>query len=245
MTESEWRDVEPYAGSAPTRDFLHRHDGRDVPGALWLPADDTPKALILVGHGGSRHKREETTLEVIAAIVEQHGMAAAAIDGPLHGSRRGDRSPDPGATQKDFLDLWETPGNGIADMVADWQVSLTALLDLPELTSVPVGYYGVSMGTAFGLPLVAADSRITAAVLGMWGNNYSNSQILVDKAADVSCPVLFLHKSEDNFFTLDGALEIYEALAGDKRFLMNEGPHVPATEEQIEASMRFFEGVFG
>ena len=52
--------------------------------------------------------------------------------------------------------------------------------------------------------------------------------------------MLFLHKSEDRFFTLEGGLEIYRALPGqDKRFMMHEGPHTAATPEQTNLATRF------
>ena len=240
MTDIEWSDVAPDTGRAPTRDFLLRHDSGTVPGALWLPAERVPRGLILVGHGGSRHKRFETTLKFIAEAVERRGFAVGAIDGPVHGARRGDRSRELADTQADFRELWRTPGSGIAGMTADWQAALTALVALPELAGRPVGYYGLSMGTAYGLPFVAADNRIDAAVLGMWGANYPNSAPLVAGAADIACPLLWLHKSEDDFFTLDGALAIYGAVAhDDKRMLLSPGPHAEATPEQIAAALDF------
>ena len=244
MKQIQWADVASDTGLATTRNFIIQHQGRAVPGALWLPAEGPPEALILVGHGGSRHKRDESTLDFIAELVESKNLAAAAIDGPIHGSRGCDLSsqelPDPGARQAAFLDLWKSPGNAIKNMVADWQVSLTALLTLPELEGIPIGYFGLSMGTAYGLPFAAADARINAAVLGMWGANYPNSDVLVERARFVKCPVLFLHKSGDIFFTLEGALKIYHALPGeDKRFMMHEGPHTSATPEQTNLAIRF------
>ena len=241
MSDIQWTDVLSDTGTAPTRDFLTCRDGGEVPGALWLPAGGRPKALILVGHGGSRHKREVTTLKFIAEAVERHGFAAAAIDGPLHGARRGDRSREPSDIQKDFLDLWKSPGNGIPEMLADWRASLTILLSDPKLAGIPVGYFGLSMGTAFGLPLLVTDTRIGAAVVGMWGANYPNSNVLVEAAGQVNCPILFMHKSEDHLFTLEGALQIYDAIPGDdKRLLMMPGPHGEATPEQIETALIFF-----
>ena len=244
MEQIQWADVASDTGRAETRDFIIQHQGRAVPGALWLPAEGSPEAMILVGHGGSRHKRDESTLDFIGQLVESTNLAAAAIDGPIHGSRGCHLSPqelpDPGARQAAFLDLWKSPGNGIKNMVADWQVSLTALLALPELKGIPIGYFGLSMGTAYGLPFAAADARIDAAVLGMWGANYPNSAVLIERARFVKCPVLFLHKSEDSFFTLEGGLEIYHALPGeDKRFMMHEGPHTSATPEQTNLAIRF------
>ena len=72
MTEIEWYDVAPDTGRALTRDFVIQHQGRSVPGALWLPTEGPPEALILVGHGGSRHKRDESNLDFIAAVVENN-----------------------------------------------------------------------------------------------------------------------------------------------------------------------------
>jgi len=245
VTDIAWTERAPDTGRAPTRDFLLRHGlengwGGAVPGALWLPAERVPRALILVGHGGSRHKRYETTLKFIVDAVERNGFAVAAIDGPVHGARRGDRSRELADTQADFREVWRTPGSGIAGMCADWQAALTALRDLPELARLPVGYYGLSMGTAYGLPFVAADKRIGAAVLGMWGANYPNSEPLVAAAAELTCPVMWLHKSEDDFFTLDGALEIYGAIPGeDKRMMLSPGPHAEATPEQIATALAF------
>ena len=241
MGDVSWTEVVSDTGSAQTYDFLSCHEGGEVPGALWLPAEIPPKALILVGHGGSRHKREVTTLKFIGEAVERNGFAVAAIDGPMHGARRGDRSAEPSDIQGDFLDLWQSPENGGAKMVADWQASLTMLLIKPKLAGLPVGYFGLSMGTAFGLPLVAADTRISAAVVGMWGANYPNSNGLVEAAGKVGSPVLFMHKTEDHFFTLEGALQIYDAiLSDDKRLLMMPGPHGEATPEQIETALIFF-----
>ena len=242
MADIDWADVAPDTGAAPTRDFRLHHAGGEVPGALWLPASGTPKALLLVGHGGSRHKRAPTTLTFIGEAVENFGFAVAAIDGPVHGARRGsDRSSDPTDTQMDFRRIWESPGNGIAGMLADWQATLTALLQTDALHGLAAGWFGLSMGTAYGLPLVAADARIAAAVLGMWGANYPNSQPLVDAAARVRCPVWFMHKTEDQLFTLDGALEIYNALPNeDKRMLLSPGPHAEATPEQIDIALTFF-----
>jgi dienelactone hydrolase len=242
MTDITWTDLPPDTGAAPTRDFMLRHRDGSVPGALWLPAAGAPKALLLVGHGGSRHKRAPTTLTFIGEAVERRGFAVAAIDGPLHGARRGaDRSADPADTQMDFRNLWATPGNGIAGMTADWRAALAALRREAALSGLPVGYFGLSMGTAYGLPFVAAEPRVGAAVLGMWGANYPNSAPLVEAAGRVRCPVFFMHKTEDHFFTLDGAFAIYGALPGeDKRMLLSPGPHAEATAEQIELALTFF-----
>ena len=42
-------------------------------------------------------------------------------------------------------------------MIEDWQAALEVAQSLPEVGEGPVGYWGLSMGTRFGLPLVVAE----------------------------------------------------------------------------------------
>lgn len=242
MVSITWTKLPSDIGEARTSDFFLRHSKDIVPGALWLPDDRSPAGLILVGHGGSRHKRDISTLESVAKMVELTGFAVAAIDGPIHGARRGEDMTSPADIQTEFLELWEGTADGVEGMVSDWMATLTKLKELKELKNIPVGYYGLSMGTAYGLPFLAVEKRIDAAVLGMWGSNYPNSDQLVEAARCVRCPVCFLHKSEDQFFTLGGAFEIFDALlTDDKRMLISTGPHEPATSEQIQVTLNFFQ----
>lgn len=51
--------------------------------------------------------------------------------------------------------------------VPEYLATLDALQELPEIgTDGPVGYWGIHMGTAIGVPFVAVEPRITAAVFG-------------------------------------------------------------------------------
>jgi len=58
-----------------------------------------------------------------------------------------------------------------------------------------VGYWGVSLGGAIGVPLVAAEPRITAAVFGLVGQ-----ETLAEAAAQVSVPVQFLLQWTTNWY---------------------------------------------
>lgn len=228
------------AAGAATQDFTVAHAGGTVPGALWYPAHGSPKGLLLYGHGGSRHKRDDTVIAFVEAAIATYGFAVAAIDGPVHGARY-DGPPRSGPdTQMAFRRLWEgDDGRAVARMVADWRAALDALSMDPLLRDVPVGYYGLSMGHAFGVPLLAEEGRIGAAVIGLWGANYPNSERLAVAAGNVRCPTLTMQMRSDALFTLDGAVALFDALAGDdKRFLLMPGPHT-LTSEQTETGLAF------
>jgi len=101
----------------------------------------------------------------------------------------------------------------------------------------PVGYWGLSMGTLYGLPFLAQDNRVRVAVLGLWGSSGTTPATwsqLASAASQVCCPLLFLAQLEDQLFAPTGVLELFTALASrDKRMHLNTGLHgqVPAEEQ--------------
>ena len=152
-------------GRVAERRFEVVRDGEAIPGILWTPAAATRALpLVLLGHGGSGHKRSDRMLELGIRFARDRGFAAAAIDGPGHGDRGGLTSTDDPA----YRAIWQRPDN-VPGMVADWQATLDALSELDVIDGARVGYWGMSMGTMFGLPLVAAEPRIRVAVLGKAG----------------------------------------------------------------------------
>jgi dienelactone hydrolase len=214
-------------------------DSRRVPAVVWTPAHRSgPRPLVLIGHGGSGHKTSQLVLDAAMPLVRQHGFVVAAIDGPVHGERRA--APATGEeVRAEFRSLW-AEGGSVEPMLADWRASLDQLCRMPEVDPRSVGWYGISMGTAYGLPFVAADSRIRAAVLGMWGTSRVNSHRLVEDARRVTIPVLFQQKKDDEFFTPEGQVEIYEALASRaKRLAVYPGRHVDPSGAQLEDLVRF------
>ena len=94
----------------------------------------------------------------------------------------------------EFRRSWNTPPEPLSRNNPYHPINIEAYKDVP-LKNIPVGYYGLSMGTAYGLPFLAVEKRIEAAVIGMWGSNYPNSGQLVEAARHVRSPVCFLHKN--------------------------------------------------
>ena len=99
------------------------------------------------------------------------------------------------------------------------------------LRDVAVGFWGMSMGTLLGLPFVAADPRIRACVLGLAGSEGPTGLRLVDDAAHVEVPTLFLVQLDDELFSTAASLELFGAIASPaKRLFAAPGRHrdVPA-----------------
>jgi dienelactone hydrolase len=202
---------------------------------LWQPVRATgPVPLVLYGHGGTGHKADGHALPRIRRFLA-HGCAVAAIDGPVHGDRR-PPDVDPGdpealwAAYKGYLDEHD-PAAIAADMVADWRAALDHVRDHADIDPDRIGYWGVSMGSRFGLPLLAAEPRITAAVVGLIGPEAGD--YLVDIAGDVTVPLRSILNWDDELFAVGGAIALYAALGStDKRLTIVPGAHgdVPADE---------------
>ena len=214
-------------------------DGRFVPVVLWTPMNALGRVpLVLIGHGGSGHKTTPLVTDLAWPLVERHGFAVAAIDGPVHGERRADwdpaNPPQGMAIREQFLNLWRT-GNSVDVIVEDWRDVIDELIAMPEIDSHAIGWYGLSMGTAYGLPLCAADERISGAVLGLWGADYPASERLMVDAPNVKCAVQFHQKWSDELFSKRGQLELFDRLGStDKRLRIYLGEHGNPVGEQLD-----------
>lgn len=214
------------------RDFTVSCNDRTVPGVLWFPENahsSTP--LVLMGHGGSGHKREAHLIGLARRFVRHDGIAVTTIDGPVHGDRKPEGMDNESVVEKRRRFI----GDQVADsMVEDWKATLDALQKLPEIGIGRVGYWGLSMGTMFGLPLVAAEPRIKVAVFGLMGTGFGLGSRLSHDAAEVRCPVLFLQQWDDELIPRDSSSELFAALAtADKQLHANPGLHSAVPREEF------------
>ena len=141
--------------------------------------------------------------------------------------------------------MWRAP-NVSDDMNTDWARTLDALLALGEFDTNAVGYFGLSQGTMFGLPYVACEPRIRAAVLGacgLRGPSIVRSNVGGRLAADaprITCPVMFHVQWDDERFDRDSGFELYGLLgSADKRLQSTPGLHGERTPEAIETLVSF------
>ena len=99
-----------------------------------------------------------------------------------------------------------------------------------------MGYWGVSMGSAIGMPFVAAEPRVSAAVFGLAGH-----ERLGEVAARITVPVEFLLQWDDEMIPRDSGLALFGALASAEKTLhANPGGHLAVPRFEVESSERFF-----
>ena len=214
-------------------------EGYSVPTDLWAPNGET-RGIVLACHGGSGHKRSRAVL-AIADSATRLGLAVLAIDGPVHGERRGDGDLTPQTAIGAFRQAWRD-GVGSESIGLDFSASLDVLLGDVKYQGLPVGYIGVSMGTAYGIPLLARDLRIAAAVIGLWGTTYLASGHLAGIARDIRCPVWFTQQWNDEIFDRQGTFELFDAVGStDKRLVAYPGPHRELEGHRLAEAIAFLE----
>ena len=230
------------SGVTERRFDLEREAGT-VPGILWTPAQqERPVPLVLMGHGGSGHKRADLQLLLGRRFAGMSQMAAAAIDGPYHGERVS-IPLEPGQYQERIA----AAGIGkVTDgMIDDWRASLEALSQLDTIDARRAGYIGFSMGTRFGIPYVAAaGNRLRCAVLGKNGMRAPAAMNMAPRfeqdAHKVTVPVLFHMQWDDELFPRDGQFELFDLLgARDKCLMAFPGPHRATPPAAIQAWCEF------
>jgi pimeloyl-ACP methyl ester carboxylesterase len=194
---------------------------------------------VLIGHGATANKRADYVVALARGLASRHGFAAAAIDGPGHGDRRPSDRNDDIQVFSDFLAEWSRDGS-TDDVVADWATTLEALRTLPDVGDGPLGYWGLSMGTIYGLPFVAAEPRVQVAVFGLMGLVGPTRDRLEADARRLSCPVLFLQQWHDSLIPRDHVAELFDALGSvDKRLHASPGDHAAVPVEEFEFSAAF------
>ncbi|MBP8536821.1 dienelactone hydrolase family protein [Streptomyces sp. MK37H] len=218
----------------------------EIPGVLWTPEGAAgARPLILLGHGGGQHKKAPDILARAHRFVAECGFAAVAVDVPGHGDRPPHEEYNRIATENQAR---VAAGAELAPLIAEfqalvarrtvpeWQAVLDAVQQLDHVGAGPVGYWGISLGCGLGVPFVAAEPRVRAAVLGLGGALAS-----AGAAARITVPVEFLVQWDDERVPRDQSLALFDALASAEKTLhANPGTHGEIPAFELDSTLRFF-----
>ncbi|MFI6497687.1 alpha/beta hydrolase family protein [Nonomuraea typhae] len=218
----------------------------EVPGVLWTPGDAVGgRPLVLIGHGGGQHKKAPDVVALARRLVGELGYAVASVDVPSHGDRpTEEKYARIAAENQARVEAGEELGPLIAGFqalvarqtVPEWRGVLDALQGVDHVGAGPVGYWGVSLGCGLGVPFVAAETRVRAAVLGLGG-----ALAAAEDAARITVPVEFLLQWDDERVPRAQGLALFEALASREKTLhANPGRHGEVPEFELDSTLRFF-----
>jgi dienelactone hydrolase len=174
-----------------------------------------PRLRDATGHRGSDERFEP----VVDDPVEELGGMRAALQGLA-------------------VELEERVHRGFASpgIVPEWQAVLDAVQKLSHVGTGPVGYWGVSLGCVIGVPFVAAEPRVRAAVLGLGG-----AEVSAEAAARITVPVEFLLQWDDERVPRTQSLTLFDALvSAEKTLHANPGKHGEVPAFEIDSTLRFF-----
>ena len=204
--------------------------GRAVPTVLWRPRLEHRPPVVLLAHGGSGHKTDAFILRM-AGLLLKRGIAVLAIDAPFHGDRS---LPDGG--QRSYLDHMARQGltEVSEEACADWAAALDVAGD-HAVDTTRLAFVGLSMGSNFGFPLCAQlGARLRCAVLGKLGlavaDGYPSivaaSAAVIGAAQRLTAPVLMHMQWDDEVFTRDGQLALFDLIgSSNKQLHARPGPH--------------------
>jgi len=219
----------------------------DATAALWAPEHAAPGTpLVLLGHGGGKQFRHHPAVAGRARRLTEAGFRAVALDVQGHGPRaRTPRDEEEVALLHAARRAGEPIGPIVerynADLarrtVPEWRALLAGLLTRPEIGDAPVGFWGITLGTAVGVPLVAEEPAIRAAVFGLfWPST------LLDAARRITVPIEFAMQWDDEHIPREGGLALYDAFASTEKSLhVNAGKHMDLPRFEATSAVRFFE----
>ena len=227
--------------------------GETVPAVIWAPEGARgPRPLVLMGHGGSQHKKTPGITARARQYALKFGYATLAIDAPGHGDRISREEAtslarDVGARVRGEAPAGFTPerlrqmSERARQAAPEWKAALDMARGFDFVgQGLPVGYWGVSMGTAIGVPFVAEEPRITAAVFGLAGLRPGVADFEA-AARKITIPVEFVFQWEDAVAPRETGIALFDAFgSAEKTMHINPGGHMDIPGFEGASWERFF-----
>ncbi|MDH6218103.1 dienelactone hydrolase family protein [Streptomyces pseudovenezuelae] len=237
-----------YFTGVTTSNGVMQHDFTvgEVTGALWSSKRAECAPLVLMGHGGGNHKKSPAMLGRAQRLVVDGGFHVACIDAPGHGDRpRTAHDEQEIAALREALETGEPVGPIVVRYnahlaeraVPEWRAALDFLQGVEWVGDEdPVGYFGLNMGTAIGVPLTAVEPRIKAAVFGLhW------PEALAEYARQITVPIEYTLQWDDEHIPRESGLALFDAFASEEKTLhANSGGHKELPRFESDSAVRFF-----
>lgn len=244
-----------HPGGVREVDFTVDGGGSRVPCVVWMPTHgNTPQTLVAFGHGGSQHKKAPDIRARALRYASQHGWCGLAIDAPGHGDRT---STEQAALQR-TLTARRLRGDPTAPSLApaekrafldelaeravpEWRAALDAVCAGLAPSLERFGYWGISQGTWIGIPLLAAEPRITCAVLGL-AQLHPDHERLREAARRITAPVRFTIQWDDQIRERTLGVSLFSAIgSAEKSLHIYPGGHGDTPPEEVAAWDAFFQ----
>ncbi|MGI9328191.1 MAG: alpha/beta hydrolase [Pseudomonadales bacterium] len=240
MTMTWQHGVDP-EGNA-TLEFRIRHTDRgEITGALWLPADVQPQTtLVCFGHGASGDRYQPPISVMAGRFSKEAQLPVLAVEGPVHGLR-GDGVTGT-AKQQQFISVF-VQEDSVINMMDDWNDAIDGVQELLGVSIGNVAYFGLSMGSMFGIPMLAARHDVVVATLGLVGadtDSFPHGTEILEAAEKLACPVLFIMQLDDELISREQYLRVFDSLgSADKRIHANPGKHGQIASDEVDFAYEF------
>jgi dienelactone hydrolase len=229
--------------------------GERVPGVIWAPEGaDGPRPLVLMGHGGSQHKKIGSLAARARIYARKFGYATLAIDAPGHGDRISREQAAQlsrevgarvtgatGAAARPSAEFLRTMAERTARAVPEWKAALDAAQTIAFIgRHEHVGYWGVSMGTGIGVPFVASEPRIKCAVFGLAGLR-QGADAFEQAAKSITIPIEYVFQWEDAVAPRESGVALFNAFGSkEKAMHINPGGHLDIPNFEGASWERFY-----
>lgn len=214
------------------RDFTVECDNDVVPCSLFETAD--ARGVVLLGHGLGVDRHDETVLRP-ASMLQNSGFSVVVPELPLHGERSVSMS-DWAEVVSNWQNFWV--GEGRDKLLREW---LQILAHVRGSFGLPISYFGLSLGTQYGILILSQTNDVRAAVLGLFGSEPPpRSKIMNLLAPQISVPVYFIQKLDDEIHSTENTTNLYNSLGSHRKVLdATPGLHGEVGRDSIQTACRF------
>jgi hypothetical protein len=207
----------------------------DMPISIWVP-NGLLRGFVLMGHGLGVDRYHGSVQKPAHILTDTHQLAVIAPDLPLHGLRKADVD-DP----TDLIHRWQTfwTEGGVRLLQEEWAAILAyGQGRFPEL---PCAYFGLSLGTQYGVAFLATTTNIRAAVLGLFGSRPPpRTPVMNSYAPQLRCPVYFIQKQGDEIHPLETSDHLFSILGSSTKSLdSSSGGHSGVSTSSLRNACGF------